>query len=337
MVEIDVKDKKILHNLIIDSRQSLTSIGKKVGISKELALYRIKRLQDKKIIIKNTISINAEKLGYSVLNFYYNFANVNPSIKKEIIDHFVKSDQIAFIGSMEGLYDLKVTFLVGNPIEFEVFFEKTQLKYRKYFSKQSGNAAIRLDQYLYSFLVNEKTNIFEPIKLGWGVDTIPKLDNLDLNILKILSENSRIPTKEIANKLDSTITIVNNRINKLKKNGVIINFTIHVAWKKLDYHFFSVEVIFSDFSEKNRILKYLRKNPYLINIIKPLGFNCDLEFLFCLKNVKHLRGIIEDLTTKFPTAIKSCDFSRIYEAHKNCYIPPRLLNTRNPFHKRHND
>ena len=34
MIKIDSKDKKILYHLTLDSRQSLKTIGKKVGISK---------------------------------------------------------------------------------------------------------------------------------------------------------------------------------------------------------------------------------------------------------------------------------------------------------------
>jgi len=39
MIELDKKDRLILYHLIQDSRQSLKSIGKKVGISKESAHF----------------------------------------------------------------------------------------------------------------------------------------------------------------------------------------------------------------------------------------------------------------------------------------------------------
>lgn len=334
MVEIDIKDKKILHNLIIDSRQSLTSIGKKVGISKELVLYRIKRLQEKKIIINNTIFVDHQKLGYSVFNFYYNFANVNPLIKKEIVEYFAKSEYTNYVGLTQGLYDLQVDFLVGDPIDFESFFEKTQIKYRKYFSNHTGSAPIRCEIYMYSFLLNKKLNILEPIKLGWGEPPVV-IDTLDFNILKELSINSRTSTKDIANKLKSTITTVNNRIKKLVKNKVIVSFTSNVNWLKLGYQFFSIEIIFSDYSEKNKVINYLRKNPYLTYIIKPLGFNSDLECIYCLKNIEQLRNIIEKFTNKFPNSIKSCNFFNTYAVYKNLNLPPKILKLPNFFQQIH--
>jgi len=50
MVKIDLKDRKILYQLDLNSRQSLTQIGKNVGLKKDVVSYRIKRLQDEGVI-----------------------------------------------------------------------------------------------------------------------------------------------------------------------------------------------------------------------------------------------------------------------------------------------
>jgi len=50
MLKVDLKDRKILYELDYDSRQSLSKIGKKVGLHKNVVLYRIKRLENLGII-----------------------------------------------------------------------------------------------------------------------------------------------------------------------------------------------------------------------------------------------------------------------------------------------
>jgi Lrp/AsnC family leucine-responsive transcriptional regulator len=50
MTKIDLKDRKILYELDLDARQSLTQVGKKVGLKKDIVSYRIKRMQDEGII-----------------------------------------------------------------------------------------------------------------------------------------------------------------------------------------------------------------------------------------------------------------------------------------------
>ena len=44
MAKLDLKDRKILYHLDIDSRQSFSQLGKKVGLSKDLIAYRVKKL-----------------------------------------------------------------------------------------------------------------------------------------------------------------------------------------------------------------------------------------------------------------------------------------------------
>ena len=50
MIKLDLKDRKILYELDLDARQPLTQIGKKVGLSKDVVSYRMKKLQDEGII-----------------------------------------------------------------------------------------------------------------------------------------------------------------------------------------------------------------------------------------------------------------------------------------------
>jgi len=50
MEKLDLKDKKILYELDIDSRQSFRSIGRKVGLSKDVVASRVKKLQEIGII-----------------------------------------------------------------------------------------------------------------------------------------------------------------------------------------------------------------------------------------------------------------------------------------------
>ena len=52
MEKLDLKDRKILYELDINSRQSFRSIGRKVGLSKDIVASRIKKLIDKGIIIR---------------------------------------------------------------------------------------------------------------------------------------------------------------------------------------------------------------------------------------------------------------------------------------------
>lgn len=62
-VDIDEKDAKILHILIMDARARLKDIAKECGISSVSALNRIKRLKKLKVITGSTLFPNVAELG----------------------------------------------------------------------------------------------------------------------------------------------------------------------------------------------------------------------------------------------------------------------------------
>lgn len=61
-----------------------------------------------------------------------------------------------------------------------------------------------------------------------------KLDSIDRKILRILQNDGRITTKELANKLHLSNTPVYERVRKLEKNGVIEKYVAVLNPEKLD-------------------------------------------------------------------------------------------------------
>lgn len=61
------------------------------------------------------------------------------------------------------------------------------------------------------------------------------LDNTDINILKELSNNSRIKMKELGKRVHLSGQATANRVAKLEENGVIEAYTIKINQEKLGY------------------------------------------------------------------------------------------------------
>ena len=325
MIKIDSKDKKILYYMLQDSRQSLKTIAKKIGASKEFVVYRVRRLFKEKIIKNYTVYLNVEKLGYIVMFLYYKFENINPIIKQEIIDFLKKSKYISYISSIEGIYDLQIDVLIGHTLEYESLMDEIQKKYHKYLKFQLATTLIRGVLYNYSFLLNEKINISSPVEDKWGRSITP-IDELDFKILQILSQNPRIPTKVIANELKTTVTIVSYRIKKMIKLQIIHQYSINVDWSKLGFRYFHLRIFLRDYNKKNPILDYIRKNPFLKRTWKDLFYSGDINCTFLFRNVEKLREFIEDLTLKFPNAIDKYEFFSSYKIHKDIFMVPKLIN-----------
>jgi Lrp/AsnC family transcriptional regulator for asnA, asnC and gidA len=341
MIDLDKKDRKILFYLIHDSRQSLKSIGKKVGISKESTHYRINRLIKKEVIKNFSIFVNFRTFGYSAMMTHYKFININPRIKKEIIDFFVKSKYVFYVSLLEGIYDLQVDFLLGDPYKLEALLDRVREKYHKYLSFQPSKFYLRGEFYNYSFLLDDKSNKNVSLIWEWG-HGLANFDEFDYKILSELAKNARTPTKTIANNLNSTIIKVNYRIKKIenkllplkyRKNTGFTIYTTNVDWAKIGYRWFHLQISMSDYNKKNLILGYLRKNPNIIRYFKFINLDMDLHFTFLLHNMEELRNIIEDLTTKFPDSINDYHFYSTFNVFKHTFLIPELLKIKNPLNR----
>jgi Lrp/AsnC family transcriptional regulator for asnA, asnC and gidA len=313
MIKLDVKDRKILFELDTNCRQSFRVIGKKVGLSKDVVAGRVKKLTEKGIIKRFIIYYDILQLGFNFLRFYFKFQYATPEIKKEIIDHFVDNDNVIILYSAEGSYDLGVLMMVENIIDIYPFWRKTLEKYGDYFLKQVFSAYTGELIYGYRFLLEGITKPERaPLKRNWGKI---KIDRLDLEILKILALNARMPTVEIANKLNSHVLTINSRIKKLIESKVILGFSIELDIDKIGYQVWKVDFYLSEYTKVNKIISYIEKNPLLFCVDYTIGY-AELEMEIYVKNTNQLNEIIEDIHSKFPKVIKHYSYFRGVKFYK---------------------
>ena len=89
-LKLDLKDKKILHILDMDARESYSQIAKKVGQSKEVVNYRIKNLEKKGIVKGYYVITDMAKLGYEFYRVLLKFQNISEEQQKKIINYAKK-------------------------------------------------------------------------------------------------------------------------------------------------------------------------------------------------------------------------------------------------------
>src|SRR3989344_7743577 len=108
---VDSKDRQILFQLDLNARQSFSKIGKKVGLSKEVVGYRVKRMQKTGVIKGFYAIIDTGKLDYLSCRFFLKFMNISPNNEQEIIQYFVNHPDYWWVDSIDGTRDLGVVCL----------------------------------------------------------------------------------------------------------------------------------------------------------------------------------------------------------------------------------
>ena len=313
MEKIDLKDRKILYQLDIDSRQSFRSIGRKVGLTKDIVASRVKRLQEKEIINGFYSRFDYSKLGLTPLRFYFKYQYITPEIKEKIIDHFINFKHSSVVFSTDGSYDLIVLVLIKRVIDIFPFWQSTLDNFGDYFTDRVFSVYASESIYGKTFLIDEKP---EKTKIMLTRSTKKEeIDELDFQILKKLASNARTPTIEIAKDLNTTANIVHYRIKKLIESGIIIGFKTMINWGKLGYQWYKVDLYLSEYSQTHKIIEYVESIPYLYTVDHTIGY-ADLELEWIFEDVNHLNRIIEDIHSKFPRIIRSYKYIRVVKPHK---------------------
>jgi Lrp/AsnC family leucine-responsive transcriptional regulator len=318
MGKLDVKDRKILYHLDINSRQSFSQIGKKVGLHKDVVAYRVKRLQEKGLIVRFNTLIDNLKMGYNCMRFYFNYQYISPEIKQQIIDHFVNFRRTQIVASPEGSVELCVFMLAKNVSEIHAFWQKTLSKYRDYFAKQIIAPYIGENIYTKSFLLDEPDDRINLMVKRGGV--IVEYDKVDFQILQLLARNSRIQTVDIAEKLGKNTLTISSRIKRLLDLGVILKFHLTIDWELIGYKWFKVDLYLKDYNKIYQIMQFIEANPHLAYIDKTFGY-ADLELELIVENVEQLKQIIEGISNKFPKMIRSYIYFSVSKSHKWIEMP----------------
>ena len=323
MEKIDLKDRKILYELDLNSRQSFRSIAKKVGLSKDAVTLRVKNLKENGIIKRFVTIIDSSKLGYISFRFYLAFQNTTPVIEKEIIDYFVKNNNIWWLTSIKGRFNLAVAIWVEDINDFHIFWKNTLKKYHYYIQDQVFSVYLQLFHYRSSFLLDEfdksDRNKFDVTGGGKKV----KIDDLDFQILRLIATDARMLTSDIAEKLNLSATTIAKRIKKLIKLEVITGFEIDIDFSKLGYQFYGAYIKLIDYKKRDQIINYIIQNPCLFLLTESAGY-ADLELDFVVINLDQFLKIIEDLIVKFPYTIKNYDYFYQSKIHNVQFIPEKL-------------
>ena len=321
MVDLDLKDRKILYHLDLNCRQSNTQIGKKVGLSRQVVEYRIKRMEEEGVIKDYYTVIDSYKLGYMFYRFYINLQTISKKKKQEIIEHFVNYKKISTVATHKGIYDLVTVFWVDDIDEFYDFWKKSLKQYGNLFSERHFSLYIHGRGYPLSFLLyNDMDKVESEHVDSFGSTNKIKIDEVDYKLLNEIALKARITSVELSDVLGCSSQNVIYRMDKLKKNGLIQSFRTAVDFSIFGFKYYKVNIQLKDYSKRMEIVKRLEQSPFINYFSASLGL-CDLEFEFIVRDTDHLIDIIDEISDTFPDSIRNYDYYSDIKNYKESFLP----------------
>jgi len=317
---LDLKDKRLLYELDSNARQSNAQIAKKIGLSTEVVNYRIKRLEKENIITQYQLIVNLYKLGIMQFKICLSFSHLKSEKLNQIIEKIKQKKEAKWIVSTKGNWDLIISLETDSLENIDSLKDEIVSMFGDNINKKAISILVEAQTYNRDYLLGDRRYAHES-RIIMKKDKSVKLDNLDLKILKSLSENSRKSIVDIAHELKSTVRIANYRIKQLIKNKIILGFKITINYEKLGIYFFK-PFIYLDNPKKERVkslVQYLSSHKNVIHHVKVLG-NWDLEPEFEVNLEEEFYKIIDNLKDEYSEIIKQIEIITISKEHKFVYF-----------------
>ena len=323
-LKLDVKDRKILYELDKNSRQSYSSLAKKVGLSQEAVRYRVNSLVGNKAISKFFTVVNVSMLGLTFYKILLKFHNINEKKKEDIINYLIKQDFVAWIADTDGAYDLSFVIEVDNLLKAKEFLSVFYQNYSNQIHARAFSVNLIGEYLTRDYLIDKKR--IQEIQPSYSAESSKiELDKINLKIISLLAENSRISAVEIANKFGISADSVLQRIKKLEKLNVLTRYNIVLNHEALNQVHYKVFIYLNNISKQkeNSLYSYCRAIPQIVYIINTFG-EWDMEIDLEVGNIREFRKVMMEITSRFSDIIKDYTYLVIYKVRKYNLYPKNL-------------
>lgn len=101
-----------------------------------------------------------------------------------------------------------------------------------------------------------------------------ELDQIDVQILRLLTENSRIQWKDLGEQIHMTGQAVGNRIKKLEENGVIKAYSLIIDEMKLGLSYTAFVVVYMETANHDSFIRFIHERGEVVEAHRISGKGC---------------------------------------------------------------
>jgi len=318
-MKLDQTDKKILFSLLKNSRMPVQQIAKETHLSREIAQYRMKKLEESGIIKGYVTRINQSFFCQGIASLFLKVSNMTPQKHKDILLFLQNHESINWIGELCGNYDITLSLLYHTPKDLS----------EKVSSIANFIGKNLIEQQLAIYIAELKFDRSGIIKKAAHHPNAPTVfnnqkrtfDHDDIIILSILSENARAKTVDIAQKTSVDEDAIRLRIKKLQKTQVITGYTIILDPTVLGYESYYLLLSIENLNKEliSKIKYYAANAPNVVFCVQTAGkHNVILNIL--AQDRREFAKLLSELRTAFPE-IRNYEINLGMQEHKEVFVP----------------
>jgi DNA-binding Lrp family transcriptional regulator len=321
-MKTDALDMKILAVLDEDARLAEAAIGKKVGTSKQVVRYHLKKLEENGIVENYYTMLDVGKLGFDSYYVFVQLTGLNSEKENNLYRKILNLPQTAWLVTGVGRWDAVVLFCAQTVARFNEQLEELKRLFGPHLHEYMFTTLIQAEHISYKFLRRSAKKSLKTTSKSKAFT----LDKVDKKILEILNQSGRMPVTEISEAACYPLHTVHHRLKKLKKDGLIQGFRPKINVHKLGMQWHLLLIKFNSVSEKRTrgFIDYCKKNKNIYYVTNTVGlYNVMLDVH--VKNTEEFRDFLFDLKNSFGDVILLYESMVVFEELALTYIPPVVL------------
>jgi len=321
VVNLDLKDKKLLATLEFGARKTETSIGKSIGLRPENVRYRVKRLEEQQIIHSYFTYVNIHKLGYVDFGLYIQLSHLTSDTEQHFVQHCKDNPNVSYFAKTGGNYNYIIGMFASDILMLHALIQDMNKKFSDIIESVDILSRLSVTHFPRQYLAAiQKGTVF----FGGALER-NKPDTLDHNILCIMSTNARIKVLTLAKQLNRPHSTITLRIKELEKKGIITGHHTVINVQKLGLQQYNLLIKVRNVIETQRrtLSALCQQHPHIVWLIQTIGL-WDFEVGVEVENQEQLQEIMTALR-ETNNNITRIDFVSIFKTIKYTQYPFKML------------
>ncbi|MBS3170090.1 Lrp/AsnC family transcriptional regulator [Candidatus Woesearchaeota archaeon] len=118
---IDQTDRKVLKGLLHNARSSLVELSQITGLSIDIIRGRMRKMEEKKIILKYSVDIDHMALGLQYFKVFINFDNPTSAQESKFIQYCQEKKEVISFARVAASWDAEIGVIVESFQKFNEF------------------------------------------------------------------------------------------------------------------------------------------------------------------------------------------------------------------------
>jgi len=314
-------DRKILAELMINSRQPLSRLAAKARVSKQNAASRISRMAGTGGINAFIALIDAKKIGYITYCLNFRLKPISKNKEKAIIGDILKAGVVSLF-RCEGEWNL-IVGVVSENID-ELAKKSMQIHYILRGLVLATQWAAQLDATtLLPPGIAQSADGFKSMATIGRSKGLERIDGKDRILLSAISTNARASYARLSKMAGFPPETVRYRLRALEKRKIICGYTVSLGTELEGFHHYRIFIDLNVPTEENvrRVFSFLANLKQSRRIVRLMS-EFELMYDIRVSGEKEAGEIMESVNRRFYKIISTQVSLRILKEYRFAYFPP---------------